>query len=57
MKDALGFGDDSTQHYFFVGNLNYERRAYIIISIIRFQEEDMLNAGVSVPNQTSLTEW
>jgi hypothetical protein len=57
VKDALGFGDDSTQHYFFVGNLNYERRAYIIISIIRFQEEDMLNAGVSVPNQTSLTEW
>ena len=57
VKDALGFGDDSTQHYFFVGNLNHERRAYIIISIIRFQEEDMLSAGVSVPNQASLTEW
>ncbi len=36
---------------------NHERRASIISSIIRFQGEDVLNTGASVPDQASLTDW
>jgi hypothetical protein len=55
--DALLFNRDDAHHYFFVGNLNHERRAYIIISVIRFLEEDMLDAGVTVGEQTELSAW
>ena len=55
--DAFGFNDDSTQIWFFVGNLNNERHAYVIISILRFNEEDLYEAGVTPAAQTPLEEW
>lgn len=55
--DALRLTDDSRQHYFFVGNLNHQRTAYIIISDLRFGESDMLNAGVGVKGQSSLGDY
>lgn len=55
--DALGFNDESTNHYFFVGNLNHRREAYIIISVIRFSESDMVEAGVAPQSQSQLGSW
>lgn len=55
--DALGFNDDNMNHYFFVGNLNNEREAYIVISILRFTDEDMIEAGVTPQNQDTLSRW
>lgn len=55
--DALGFNDENINHYFFVGNLNHEREAYIIISILRFTDDDMLAAGVTPQWQNSLSSW
>ncbi|EMA09980.1 hypothetical protein [Haloarcula marismortui] len=55
--DALGFNDDNMNHYFFVGNLNHEREAYIIISVLRFSDEDMLDAGVTPQGQGALSRW
>lgn len=55
--DALGFNDDNMNHYFFVGNLNHEREAYIIISVLRFSDEDMLDAGVTPHGQGTLSRW
>lgn len=55
--DALDFNDDDTSHYFFVGNLNHRRQAYIIISVIRFSESDMFEAGVAPQGQSQLGGW
>lgn len=56
--DALHLYDDTTEHYFFIGNLNNQRTAYIIISVIRFKHSDMLDAGVAVPGQSQLAgDW
>lgn len=55
--DALGFNDDNMNHYFFVGNLNHEREAYIIISVLRFSDEDMIDAGVTPQGQEPLSHW
>lgn len=55
--DALGFNDANMNHYFFVGNLNHEREAYIIISILRFSDEDMIDAGVTPQGQGTLSHW
>jgi len=55
--DALGFNDESMNHYFFVGNLNHRREAYIIISVIRFSESDMVGAGVAPQSQSQLKSW
>jgi len=55
--DALGFNDETTNHYFFVGNLNHERAAYIIISVLRFKDEDLTKAGVTPKGQIGLQEW
>lgn len=54
---ALGLDDDGTQHYFFVGNLNNRRQAYIIISDLRFSKRDMLRAGVRTPEQAGIDEY
>jgi hypothetical protein len=55
--DALGFNDENMNHYFFVGNLNNERRAYIIISVLRFKDKDMNSAGVTAQGQAQLQDW
>jgi len=55
--EALDFHKEDMNHYFFVGNLNNERQAYIIISILRFADEDMIAAGVPPDNQDDLDEW
>ena len=55
--DALRFNDDNMNHYFFVGNLNHERGAYLIISILRFSDEDMIEAGVAPHGQEKLGRW
>ena len=52
--DALRLTDDAYQHYFFVGNLNHRRHAYIIISDLRFKWSDMRKAGIRGPEQSSL---
>jgi hypothetical protein len=56
VKDALGFNNDD-HHYFFVGNLRNHPTAYIIISVLRFKEGDMLQAGVRPDEQKGLTDW
>ncbi|WP_248910549.1 hypothetical protein [Halocatena marina] len=55
--DALKLTDSRYQHYFFVGNLRHQPTAYIVISDLRFSEKDMLNAGISVDDQSSLDDW
>lgn len=55
--DALGFSNDNMNHYFFVGNLNNEREAYIIISVLRFSNKDMIDAGVTPQGQDTLSRW
>lgn len=55
--DALGFNDDNMNHFFFVGNLNHEREAYIIIGDLRFSDEDMIEAGVTPQEQGTLSQW
>lgn len=55
--DALNLTDERTQHYFFVGNLNHQRTSYIIISDLRFSEEDMNSAGFAVNDQSELGSW
>lgn len=55
--DALHLTSDDWVHYFFVGNLNHRRNAYIIISDLRFKIDDMLDAGVLVNDQTSLGQY
>lgn len=55
--DALGFNDEDMNHYFFVGNLNHERNAYIVISVLRFSEEDMIAAGIRPQSQGDLDRW
>ena len=52
--DALHLTDNNYQHYFFVGNLNHRRQAYIIISDLRFKRSDMLEAGIRDSEQSSL---
>jgi hypothetical protein len=44
--DALNLNNNDVKKYFFVGNLNNHRSAYIIISILRFKKEEMLHSGV-----------
>lgn len=45
--DALELQNSDWKKYFFVGNLNNQRTAYIIISIIRFKKMEMVRAGFS----------
>jgi hypothetical protein len=52
--DALGLTDEQREHYFFVGNLNHQRGAYIIISDLRFKHEDLRDAGIRLDSQASL---
>lgn len=55
--DALYLDDPDKTHYFFVGNLNHERNAYIIISVLRFSEGDMIDAGVTPDQQAQIDRW
>lgn len=58
--DALGFGDPDWNHWFFVGNLNHRRTAYILISILRFKNSTLAENGFSVSpgdNQSQLGEY
>ncbi|WP_306061341.1 hypothetical protein [Natronococcus wangiae] len=55
--DALWLNDDDAHHYFFIGNLNHHRTTYIIISVLRFKEQDMLIAGVNTPSQPGLDSF
>lgn len=55
--DALRLKDDEYKHYFFVGNLNHRRTAYIIISIMRFKKSDMLAAGIQLDEQPGLENF
>lgn len=57
--DALGLTDDGRQHYFFVGNLNHRRHAYIIIIIsdLRFTHSDMKDAGIRDQDQAGIEEY
>jgi hypothetical protein len=54
VKDALKLNEDGYKHYFFIGNLNNRRTAYVIISVIYFKETEMVDAGLSVGNQSDL---
>lgn len=47
--DALRLFDDDYKKYFFVGNLYNHPTSYIIISVIRWKKEDVM--------QTSVTSW
>lgn len=55
--DALGLNDPDRHHYFFVGNLSHQRRAFIIISDLRFTEEQLREAGVRPDTQASLGDY
>jgi hypothetical protein len=55
--EALRLNDDSYSNYFFVGNLHHQPTAYIIISVLRFKEADMANAGVRPQDQSGLDEF
>lgn len=55
--DALNFDDEQSNHYFFVGNLNHQRSAYIIISVLRFSDEQMTDAGITPQGQSGIDEW
>lgn len=54
--DALHLTDEAYEHYFFVGNLNHRRQAYIIISDLRFKKSDMHEAGIRDAEQSSLSD-
>jgi len=47
--DALHLLDDDYNKYFFIGNLNHQRTAYVIISVIRWKKAEMM--------QTSVDSW
>jgi len=47
--DALHLLDDDYDKYFFIGNLNHQRTAYVVISVIRWKKEDVM--------QTSVDSW
>ncbi len=55
--DALKLTRDDYKHYFFIGNLTHRPSAYIIISDIRFSEQDMLEAGVAPEGQSGLSDF
>jgi len=55
--DALKLRNDDYKKYFFVGNLNNRRRAYIIISIMRFKKSELLQNGVEIEEQQSLNDF
>ena len=57
--DALGLTDNNQKCYFFVGNINNHRTAYIVISVLRFKYEDLNRNGVAVgsQNQTGLDDY
>jgi len=55
--DALHMNDDDWSHYFFVGNLRHQPTAYIIISVIRFKQSDMIDAGVRPEQQKGLSDF
>ena len=57
VKDALHLHNDDYKKYFFVGNLNHRRRAYIIISIMRFKKKEMLQNGIPIQEQQSLSDF
>lgn len=57
VKDAFGFNDATTHMWFLVGNLSHKRHAYVIISILRFQESDLHDAGVAPSGQTEFGDW
>lgn len=55
--DALGLNDEQREHYFFVGNLNHQRSAYIIISDLRFKHEDLREVGIRSDSQAALGDF
>jgi len=55
--DALRLTDDDYKHYFFIGNLNHHRTAYIIISIFRFKKSELLKCGIPIDEQPPLNEF
>lgn len=55
--DALRLSDGGYKHYFFVGNLNHHRTAYIVISIIRFKKSELLETGIPIDEQHQLNSW
>lgn len=54
---ALDLDDKSVKNFFFVGNLNNRRTAYIIISVLRFKKSEMLEHGFSVDEQMTFGEF
>lgn len=55
--DALRLTNPDWEHYFFVGNLNHQRTSFIIISDLRFKKQDVLDAGVRIDGQASLSDF
>jgi hypothetical protein len=55
--DALKLRNDDYKKYFFVGNLNNRRHAYIIISIMRFKKSELLQNGVQIEEQRGLGDF
>jgi len=55
--DALKLRDDDYENYFFVGNLRHHPTAYILISVMRFKHEDMLEAGIRPDSQQGLADF
>lgn len=54
VKDALRLTDDDYEKFFFIGNLRHQRTAYIIISILRFKKEKLLEHGVRPSEQPGI---
>ena len=44
--DALRLRDDDYKKYFFIGNLNNRRNAYIIISIFRWKKDELFQSTI-----------
>lgn len=55
--DALRLNDDSWKHYFFVGNLNNHRTSYVVISVLRFKRDEMIENGIRVGGQSGLNQF
>lgn len=50
--NILGLDDDDYDVYFFVGNLNHHRSAYIIISVLRFKRNRNASLAEFVPESS-----
>lgn len=57
VMDALWLNDDSSKHYFFLGNLNNRRTTYVVISVLRFKQSDMRSSEIRVDGQSGLGQF